>query len=183
MRFIAEIERLGRELAAAPPPGSPFDPPTSTVNVGRLEAGTARNIVAGSARFDWEIRLSPPDDGAALLARVERVVAERLLPEMRARFADARIETEVEAAYPGLRVVPDDPALALAERLTGTDGHAVVAFGTDAGCFQRAGRATVVRGPGHIDQAHKPDEFIATAELEGALAVMRHLLDELERAG
>ena len=183
MRFIAEIERLGRELAASAPADSPFDPPASTVNVGLLEAGTARNVVAGSARFDWEVRLTPPDDAEAIYARVQRLVDERLLPEMRAHFADARIETEVEAAYPGLDVVADGTALALAQRLTGANGHDVVAFGTDAGCFQRAGLPTVVLGPGHIDQAHKPDEFIAVAELERGLAVFSHLLDELERPG
>ncbi len=181
LRFIAEIDRLGRELAASAPPGSPFDPPASTVNVGRLEAGTARNIVAGSARFDWEVRLTPPDDPDAILARVQRVVDTQLLPEMRARFADARIETEIEAAYPGLDVVPHSPATALAQRLTGANAHAVVPFGTDAGCFQRAGLATVVLGPGHIDQAHKPDEFIAVSELERGLAVLHRLVDELER--
>ncbi len=182
MRFIAEIERLGRELAASAPADSPFDPPASTVNIGLLEAGTARNVVAGSARFDWEVRLTPPDDAEAVYARVQRLVDERLLPEMRAHFADARIETEVEAAYPGLDVVPDGSALALAQRLTGANGHDVVAFGTDAGCFQRAGLPTVVLGPGHIDQAHKPDEFIAVAELERGLAVLHRLVDELERS-
>jgi acetylornithine deacetylase len=183
MRFIAEIERLGRELEASAPPGSPFDPPASTVNVGLLEAGTARNIVAGGARFDWEVRLTPPDDAQEILARIQRVVDATLLPEMRAQFPDARIETEVEAAYPGLDVVADGPATALAKRLSGVDHHDVVPFGTDAGCFQRAGLPTVVMGPGHIDQAHKPDEFIAVAELERGLAVFSHLLDELERPG
>jgi acetylornithine deacetylase len=181
MRFIAEIERLGRELAASAPADSPFDPPASTVNVGLLEAGTARNVVAGSARFDWEVRLTPPDDAETIYARVQRLVDERLLPEMRAHFADARIETEVEAAYPGLDVVADGTALALAQRLTGANGHDVVAFGTDAGCFQRAGLPTVVMGPGHIDQAHKPDEFIAVHELERGLGVLHRLVDELER--
>jgi acetylornithine deacetylase len=180
MRFIAEIEKLGRELAASAPADSAFDPPASTVNVGRLEAGTARNIVAGSARFDWEVRLAPPDDAETVFARIQRLVDEQLLPEMRSRFADARIETEVEAAYPGLDVVPDGSAIALARRLTGEGGHEVVAFGTDAGCFQRAGLPTVVLGPGHIDQAHRPDEFIAVAELERGLVVLQRLLDELE---
>ena len=180
LRFIAEIERLGSELARSAAADSPFDPPASTVNVGRLEAGTARNIVAGSAAFDWEVRLTPPDDAKTIFARIERLVEEQLLPEMRARFAGARIETEVEAAYPGLEVVEDGSALALAQRLTGVNGHDVVAFGTDAGCFQRAGLPTVVLGPGHIDQAHKPDEYIAVGELERGLAVLHRLLDELE---
>ena len=180
LRFIAEIERLGSELARSAAADSPFDPPASTVNVGRLEAGTARNIVAGSAAFDWEVRLTPPDDAKTIFARIERLVEEQLLPEMRASFAGARIETEVEAAYPGLEVVADGSALALAQRLTGVNGHDVVAFGTDAGCFQRAGLPTVVLGPGHIDQAHKPDEYIAVGELERGLAVLDRLLDELE---
>ncbi len=180
LRFIAEIDRLGAELAACAPPDSPFDPPASTVNVGRLEAGTARNIVAGSARFEWEVRLTPPDDARTIYARIRRLVDERLLPAMRARFADARIETEIEATYPGLEVVADGPALALARRLTGAAGHRVVAFGTDAGCFQRAGLPTVVLGPGHIDQAHKPDEFIAVSEVERGLALLYRLLDALQ---
>ena len=173
-RFMAEIDRLAQRLEAAPVAGSPFDPPFSTLNVGKLEAGTARNVVPGEATLDWELRLHPGDDAPSHLAHLDAVRA-ALEVEMQARAPEARIETTTTAAYPGLTLDPTSPAIALVRTLTGTNDLTVVPFGTDAGCFHRAGLPTAIIGPGHIDQAHKPDEFIETADLERCLAFLEKL--------
>ena len=79
---------------------------------------------------------------------------------------------------------PSDEALkTAAERLvmalTGDNRAAKVSYGTEAGKFQQAGMSTVICGPGHIAQAHKPNEFIDVAQIEACEAFMRRLMDRL----
>jgi acetylornithine deacetylase len=74
---------------------------------------------------------------------------------------------------------PEGPGVALAQRLTGNQELSVVSFGTEAGLFQELGISTVVCGPGSLDQAHKPDEFIELDQLQRCLTVMERLLAEL----
>ena len=150
-------------LAASPTTGSPFDPACSTISVGTIHGGAARNIIAGSCAFDWELRPLPGDDGLALLARIDDYARTVLLPEMRAVAPMASIETVTEACVPPLNHEDARDAVALLCELTGQNSAAVVSFGTDAGHFCEAGISTVVFGPGSIEQAHKPDEFIAHA--------------------
>lgn len=173
-RMIAHIEDAGRRLAASCW-DTPFDPPHSTLSVGTVQGGSARNVIAGNCSFDWELRPVPQEDGAAILAEIEEWVRARLLPEMHDIDAMADITTVLDAAYPGLRYEPDSRAVAVLKELTGLNATEVVSFGSDAGHFQRAGISTVLFGPGSIDQAHKPNEFIATEQI----AAFHGFLDRL----
>jgi len=155
------IGRMAAERKANPIANSPFDPPYTTFNVGVIEGGTAHNIVARDCRIVWQYRLMPGDHGHDILDRLEQFVASELLPRMRAIHPDARIVTEKEIDLPGLMPEPNGAAEALVRELTGANGTSVVSFGTEAGLFQQAGLSAVVCGPGSIEQAHKPDEFIS----------------------
>ncbi|MEZ5774137.1 MAG: acetylornithine deacetylase [Hyphomicrobiaceae bacterium] len=181
-RFVGFLDALAGELAARPFPGSRFDPPFSTINVGMIRGGAARNIVAGKCEVIWELRPVPGDDGLAHLARIERHVQEHLLPGMRAVAPAAAVETVREAIVPSLDDRQSGAAVALVKTLTGSGEAKVVSFGTDAGFFCDAGISTVVFGPGSIDQAHRPDEFIEIAELERCLAFLDRLAGHLEAA-
>lgn len=182
-RFIQRLEETSRALAARARPDSGFDPPYATINVGTVHGGVARNIIAGTCVFEWELRPMPDDDGDAILAQIDSFAQEVLLPEMHAVSPDAGIVSECLARVPGLAVVPGSPAIRLVRRLTGANAQSVVAFQTDAGHFQRAGISTVVCGPGSIDQAHKPDEFIEIGQMEACLAFLERLRDWLCAAG
>jgi acetylornithine deacetylase len=161
----AEILRLigclAEERRARPVAGSPFEPPYTTFNVGVIEGGTAHNIVARDCRIVWQYRLMPGDHDHDIHERLERFVADDLLPRMRAIHPGAWIETDKEIDLPGLVPEPGGEAEALVRELTGANGTSVVSFGTEAGLFQEAGMSAVVCGPGSIEQAHKPDEFIS----------------------
>jgi acetylornithine deacetylase len=87
----------------------------------------------------------------------------------------------MEVDVPGLGAKGADDAATLALRLTRSNHTIAVSFATEAGHFQRAGLPTVVCGPGSIDQAHKPDEFLAASQLSACVAFMRGLADELSR--
>ena len=172
VRYIARLMELAAELERSPPPGSRFDPPWTTVQVGRIEGGSARNVIAGHCVVDWEMRPVRDADAAHVKGALGAYVRDELLPAMRAVAPDADIRTEVIGEVCGLEPMSENAARDLVAELTGANGTELVAFGTEAGLFQQLGIAAVVCGPGSISQAHKPDEFVALAELDKCLAML-----------
>jgi acetylornithine deacetylase len=181
--MIAEIGRLHAEARGRARPDSRFDPPHTTLSVGTIAGGTAVNIIARECAFDWDLRTLPDEDAAALKARIDGFIAADLLPRMREVFPQAAVETETIVAVPPLVPVAGSPAEALARRLTGTNTTTTVSFASEAGLYQEAGIPAIVCGPGSIDVAHKPDEFITRAELADGQRFLDCLLVWAERGG
>ncbi|HEY3636242.1 MAG TPA: acetylornithine deacetylase [Caldimonas sp.] len=144
-----------------------FDVPYTTGSVGVIEGGIADNVVPEDCRFHYEFRNLPGTDAHEMQAEV-RAYAASLEPAMRAVSAGAGIRFETICAMPAFLARADDPAVQLARRLAEEDRTTLVAFGTEAGLFQRAGIPTVVCGPGHIAQAHQADEYVSLDQLAAA---------------
>jgi acetylornithine deacetylase len=123
------------------------------------------------------MRPLPGDDAEEVLARFNRYAESEVLPRLRETAPEANIVTEMEAAVPALEPEPDSPAEALVRLLTGANQSHVVSYCTEGGLFQRAGLSTVICGPGSIDQAHRPDEFIETSQIEACEDFVRRLID------
>jgi acetylornithine deacetylase len=160
----------------------PFDPaydvPYSTLHVGVVHGGSALNIVPARCELELEIRNLPQDDPAALVAAL-RADALAVAQAMHGD-ADTRIDLDIMYEYPGLETAVDAEVVELAAALTGNRERIKVAFGSEGGLFSdRLGIPTVVCGPGSIDQAHKPDEFVAIDQLQRCDAMMDALLDRL----
>ena len=180
-RFAVFLEELTARMAREKNPDSPFHPPHGVINAGLIRGGTARNIIAGECELEWHYRPLPEDDSGKILAEVEAYL-EAAQERMRGGgHASARVENLKESSYPGLRVEEDSPALALARRLLGRDDWTTAPYGADAGYFQAAGIPAALAGPGDIAQAHKPDEYIESSELEKCLEFLDALRAELER--
>jgi acetylornithine deacetylase len=175
--IIAEIGRLHAEARGRARPESGFDPPHTTLSVGTIAGGAAVNIIARECTFDWDMRTLPDEDAGALQARIDRFISADLLPRMQAVYPAAAIATETVVAVPPLMPKAGSPAEALARRLTGTNSTTTVSFASEAGLYQEAGIPAIVCGPGSIDVAHKPDEFITRAELAAGQAFLDRLLD------
>jgi acetylornithine deacetylase len=175
--IITEIGRLAAEARGRGRPENGFDPPHTTLSVGTIAGGTAVNIIARECSFDWDLRNIPDDDAAALKARLDRFIATDLLPRMRAVYPDAAVETETVVAVPPLVPEKDSPAESLGRRLTGANTTTTVSFATEAGLYQQAGIPAIVCGPGSIEVAHKPDEYITRAELAAGQDFLARLLD------
>jgi acetylornithine deacetylase len=158
--LVTELKAMARHKRDLGPFDADFVPPYTTIHTGKISGGTALNIVPKECSFDFEYRLLPGDDPDGPIEALRGVVENRLLPEMRAVRPEASIEFAELSAFPGLATEPDAEITRLALALTGANGTGKVAFGTEAGLFQAAGIPTVVCGPGSIEQAHKPDEFI-----------------------
>ena len=160
--------------------GSLFDPPYTTLHVGRVEGGTAHNITAGRCWFSTDIRVLPEEDSGYWRAAYERYARE-VEAEIRAAREEAAVALELRVELTGCRREPPTEAAAeaLARALTGDNAERAVSYGTEAGHFQAGGYSTVVMGPGDIAQAHQADEFVETAELERGEAVLRGLVGRL----
>ncbi|GBU15999.1 MULTISPECIES: acetylornithine deacetylase [Methylobacterium] len=176
--LVAELNRISDAMIARGDPSGRFDPPWSTVHVGTIVGGTARNILPKLCAFQWEFRGLPDLDRAEIPAlfeeKVRAVTAGRLN-----RYGDyGRIETIEEVAVPGLAPEPGSEAERIALRAAGRNGTISVPYATEAGRFQEAGIPTVVCGPGSIDQAHQPDESITLAALEEGRVFLRRVLAE-----
>ncbi|MDX2314462.1 MAG: acetylornithine deacetylase [Gammaproteobacteria bacterium] len=159
----------------------PFDadlvPPYTTVHTGTIRGGTALNIVPKDCSFEFEFRHLPEDDPHALLDELRRHVAEHITPEMHAACADTGFSFEAMSHIPGLSTDEDADVVQLVKALTGQNTTGKVSFGTEAGLFQEGGMPAVVCGPGSIEQAHKPDEFIALDQIGQCEGFLRKLFE------
>ena len=180
VRYVTRLMDLRGDLMVRAPQDSPFEPPWTTINVGRVSGGHAHNVIAGKAEVDWEMRPVQDGDRAFVNDAIGAYVHRDLLPAMRAICPDASIETEVIGEVAGLEVLDDNAARDLVTGLVGANGADVVPFGTEAGLFQQMGMSVVVCGPGSIDQAHKPDEFVSLDQLSACLDMLERLGGSLQ---
>jgi acetylornithine deacetylase len=179
--LIAKLKEIARRKRDHGPFDPDFEPPYSSIQTGLIQGGTALNIVPRDCTFDFEIRPLPGDDVAAVINELREFAATRLLPEMRAVRAETDIVIEELSAAPGLNTPTDHEATQFAAALTGSNGTVKVAFGTEGGLFSAAGIPTVICGPGSIDQAHKPDEFIALDQIARCEAFLKRLIDRVSQ--
>ncbi len=180
-RYITELLRIGQDLKPRAPASSRFDPPWTTINVGAIRGGVAHNVIPNTCEVDWEFRPINAADKSFVRQRIDTFAAETLLPEMQSVWPQATLETEIVGDVDGLMPMENSQAVALAQELTGGNSVGLVPFGTEAGLFQQLGISTVVCGPGHIAQAHKPDEFVSLPQMAECLKMLQALLVKLSR--
>ncbi|MFZ0012494.1 MAG: acetylornithine deacetylase [Acidimicrobiia bacterium] len=174
-RYIGRLLELAADLRSKPPANSPYDPPHTTISAGTIHGGTARNVIAGECVIEWEMRPVTGDDASYVLremTRFEDELAEAIGPE-------CTIVTEPEGEVDGLEAQDGSPALALLRDLLGVSETGVVPFGTEAGLYQKAGIPAAVCGPGSIEVAHQPDEYVSLDQLEACLVMMEALGERL----
>ena len=174
MALIEHLGQLVEEYKTKAPLMVGIDPPYTTINVGTIHGGSEFNIVASQCALDWDIRPVPGLDPMDIV-RSHEAFTQTLLPEMRKIAPEADIQTEVVVSVPAF--IPDDDSEAetLVMSLAGTNQAFGTTFGTEAPCYQRAGMSVVVFGPGSIEQAHKPDEFISVEQIDACAAFVRAL--------
>ncbi|MBU2534473.1 MAG: M20/M25/M40 family metallo-hydrolase, partial [Alphaproteobacteria bacterium] len=171
-RYIGRLLDIREALVGRAPPRSRFTPPWTTLQVGRVSGGVAHNVIAGHCVVDWEMRPVQRADADYVKDEIRAYVEGELKPAMRAVDPKANIVTHTVGEIAGLAVVDESEARDIVFALTGQSEADVVAFGTEAGLFQALGMSVVVCGPGSIDQAHKPDEYVALDQLSACLKML-----------
>ncbi|MDQ6916651.1 MAG: acetylornithine deacetylase [Pseudomonadota bacterium] len=157
---------------------SAYDVPFTTVHTGVIRGGTALNIVPRDCVFDFEFRHLPFDDPEELLAEVRRFAA-TLLPEMHAVDPRTFIEFDALSAMPGFDTHGGNEIAELGRSCSATHDYGKVSFGTEASLFHDAGIATIICGPGHIEQAHQPNEWVTLDQLALCESFMHRLADQV----
>lgn len=165
-RLICHIRDLADGWRAQGPFDGAFDVPHTTMTTNLISGGIAINTVPDLCAFSYEFRHLPGHDPQAIMAQVQRYVDDALLPRMRREYALAQVEIECAAAVPVLDASEQAAITALVRALTQDQGVRKAAYGTEAGQFAQAGIPAVLCGPGSIEQAHKPDEYVALEQLE-----------------
>ncbi|WP_397541344.1 acetylornithine deacetylase [Roseovarius salis] len=179
VRYVNRLLELKDTLRTRAPAGSRFDPPWTTVNTGSLQGGVAHNVIASHAAVEWEMRPVQMSDADFVKAELRDLCENRLLPAMRAVCPDADITTETIGEVEGLEPTDENEAKEIMMELTSANSADVVPFGTEAGIFQSFGMSSVVCGPGSIEQAHKPDEFVSIDQLQQCLDMLDRLCGKL----
>jgi acetylornithine deacetylase len=179
-RIINYIESLQNELAKVANRKSLFDPPFTTFDLGVIEGGTANNIIPEYTHFNWGYRSLPDENPEHLEQKIRTFITEVIEPQLQVNSTQACVITELKNATPPL--IPDHQSAAehLIRHLTGLNESGTVAFGTEAGLFQQAGIPGVIFGPGSIQQAHQPDEFIEISQMAECVTFLHKLIDWAE---
>jgi acetylornithine deacetylase len=176
---IAWVAADSRRLAKEGPFVDAFDPPHTTTQVGTVQGGSILNIIPESAEFSMEWRNVPGDDAERHLDRLKAFVAANIEPAMHAVHPATGFSYEMINLMPRMALDPDHELATVVKQLTGSNSAGTVSYGTEGGYYQNAGIPTIVCGPGHIAQAHQPDEFVAQSELDACDAFIRRLADRL----
>ncbi|MEM9063322.1 MAG: acetylornithine deacetylase [Pseudomonadota bacterium] len=176
--LVTWLQAQMADNAAKADPNSLFVPPYTTLHVGMIQGGTARNIVAKDCWFSTDVRVLPGETSSDWLERYQAKVAE-VDARMKTVNPNTGITVTVRGDIPGCRPDMATEAEALCRSLTGDNAEHVVSYGTEAGIFQDEGYSACICGPGNIEQAHQPNEFIEIAQLDAGEAFMHRLIERL----
>jgi len=170
-RLINRLESIASQLKDDQ--HAAFDPPYTTLNVGLINGGSAKNVLAGECRFTLEWRPVPTQPSEHMLELFKAAIDE----EMKAD-PDFQCEVDANRQDTGFETAPDSPLVRLLEKATGNESG-TVAFGTEAAQMKLLGSEAVVIGPGDIREAHRTGEFVPVAELERCAEVLRQSIQQL----
>lgn len=173
---IGYLKRMGRRFAKEGPFDPDYDVPHTTVHTGIVKGGTALNIVPKDCSFDFEFRYLPAQKPDDLVAEVKRFADQELAKEMRAVNGESGFTWEPISAFPGLETAEDAEITVIAKALTKANDTIKIAFGTEGGLIQQIDIPTVICGPGSIEQAHKPNEWVTLDQIAQCEAFLERLV-------
>ncbi len=178
-RIITYIRHMAERMRDCEPRDHGFDVPFTTLQTGVIAGGTAGNIVPRECIFQFEFRYLPGADPDALEREIKDYAERVILPEMRRTDAGTGISFETKAEIPGLDTGEAEEVTRLAQALSRDKSASKVAYATEGGLFQRAGIPAVICGPGSIEQAHKPDEYVTLEQVRLCESFMERLLEQM----
>ncbi|OQW75752.1 MAG: acetylornithine deacetylase [Proteobacteria bacterium ST_bin13] len=179
VRLMQKLADIADQLERQGDPQSGFVPPHATLTIGQIQGGTAVNILAGKCSFVFDLRTPPGQNPEAIVAPFLALAASEDA-RIKAQFGDAGVSVVRRSKTPCLVPDPDSPAEHLARRLAGDNGPPrMVPYAAEAGQFQEAGFSTIICGPGSIEQAHQPDEYLEIAQWVRGAGFMERLIEAL----
>lgn len=165
-RIIQKLVAIEQHLKDNADNNNGFEPPYTSLDLGLINGGTASNIIPAKCEFHWGFRTLPFEDMDAIEREVLDYIRDEIEPDLKAVSDKAGVATTPTSDLPPLK--PDDSSAAerLVRHISKLNESGRVSYGTEAGCFQASGIPGVIFGPGSIEQAHLPDEYLAVSQLE-----------------
>ncbi|MBX3511731.1 MAG: M20/M25/M40 family metallo-hydrolase, partial [Hyphomonadaceae bacterium] len=179
LQLMNLVVAMGREARSAA--HAHFHPAGPTMTIGLVQGGTALNILARQCSFVWDLRAPTAGEAEAIEARFFAAAA-ALDADIKRRAPEGGVTITRRSNTPELAMAPESAAEALARALTGDNETRAASYAAEAGLFQRAGLPAVLCGPGSIEQAHQPDEWIERTQIEEGAVFMRRLIAHLSAA-
>ena len=180
--LIGKMQSLAEEIKVNGPFDARFTPPHSTLHVGKIDGGTAVNIIPEHCEFEFEIRNIPEQDPREIAQMAEDYARQALLPKMRSISSDCDIRWHTQAQFPALDTAETEQINDWMKTvLDNVDTTGAVSYGTEAGLFSDIGIPTIVCGPGSINQAHRPDEFVELSQIQACIEFMHSIVDHLRQ--
>ncbi|HET9712503.1 MAG TPA: acetylornithine deacetylase [Pyrinomonadaceae bacterium] len=170
-RLINHLESIAVQLKEDQHPA--FDPPYTTLNIGLIHGGSAKNVLAGECRFTLEWRPIPTQSSGYVLNLFRTAIQEEAQKD-----PDFQCEVDANRQDTGFETSPDSPLIKMLEQATGIESG-TVAFGTEAAQMMTLGSESVVIGPGDIREAHRTGEFVPVHELERCAEILRQSIQQL----
>ncbi len=173
-KFINYLNKKQKELIKKK--NKEFFPPYSSINVGIISGGIALNIIPKNCKIEFEIRNLPSDDIKNLIKEIKAFLFEKLEKKMKEKNKKCFINFEMTNNFPGLNTNKNKEIVNLCLNSNNTNTLGSVSFGTEAGIFDKLSFQTIVCGPGNIEQAHKPDEFIEIDQLNKCEVFLKNII-------
>ena len=165
-QIIKKLTDVQERLIREADPDNGFNPPYTTLDIGVINGGTAANIIPARCDIKWGFRGLPDQDMDKLESEIRSFIDDEIVPDMQAVSSDTGVVTIVRSDVPPLQPDENSTAEQLVRHLSKLNESGRVSYGTEAGLFQKAGIPGVIYGPGSIEQAHLPDEYVEVSQLD-----------------
>lgn len=175
-RLICYIRDLADQMSKEGPFDKDFDVPYTSISTNMIHGGIAHNIIPESCEFAFEFRHLPQVKPSSIRDKIDEYAQKELLPNMQREYADAAIEIDAVAMAPSFESMTESDIVKLAREVSGVKDIVKVAYATEAGQFQNADIPTIVCGPGSIEQAHRPNEFVKLEQLKKCEGFLRKIV-------
>lgn len=155
-----------------------FDPPYPTINIGKIQGGLAVNIIPENCELEFEIRDTPNLNTEKIINKI-KVFLKKTEKEMKEKNKKCSVNFKILNNFPPLETNEKKKIINLALEKLKSNSISTVSFGTEAGVFNKVGFETIVCGPGSIEQAHKPNEYIEETQLKKCDEFLTKIIDFL----
>lgn len=162
--LITYIREIAHLLAVTGPLDKAFDVPFSTLSTNVIRGGTADNIIPASCEFFFELRNLPQIPPDKIIEQIKQYAQTVVLPKM--QHKEAEITFKKIGFVPSFESPPTSEIERLVQEVSGEKTKTKVAYATEAGIFQAANIPAVICGPGNIEQAHRPNEYVTISQLK-----------------
>jgi len=175
-KFVTYLNRVEKKLKNKSFENKNYDPPYSSINVGLINGGTALNIIPSICNLEFEIRDLPSNNMSKIIKEIKEYLFSNLEKEMKNENKKCSVKFSVTNNFPPLKTLINNKIVNLALNNLNTNITGTVSFGTEAGVFNKIPIETIVCGPGSIDQAHKPNEFISTEQIKKCEVFLENII-------